>query len=167
MKKFVILMILILTKQIALSQTVIIDTVNKTITLSREKKIDVAKIIENEKSLFEENAALKEALAQSEKSNKQLSSDLDFIENQILAKKNEIEKIQSEIIQDKDAVIKQSNNRDVGIYLISSYTAGLDSGAGFGFSYINERLSIGATLNPRQEQPVLKSFSIIVGLKLF
>jgi hypothetical protein len=43
---------LILTMQIASSQTVFIDTISKNITLDRLKKIDVAKIILNEDFLF-------------------------------------------------------------------------------------------------------------------
>ena len=62
MRNLVIILILILNVQIVSSQTVVTDTVKKTITLSKLKKIDVAKIIVNEEKLFQEVKTLRSLL---------------------------------------------------------------------------------------------------------
>lgn len=162
-------MMLILTWQTALSQEVVIDTTRKTITLNREKKIDVAKIILNEKELYEENILLKEYIKGLEEENLKLKQTVDIatkdyldLSSKLILKQEEIISKQEELANNKQ---KSGNN---GFYLKSDYLTN-NIGLGLGVSYVSTKMFYSASIFPdvRIENLSTKVYGFSVGLKLF
>lgn len=160
---------LILIGQIASSQTVVIDTLNKTITLDRAKKIEVAKIILNESRLYQENQDLKDYIKTLEEENKKLSDKITYQEKEIFEKQQEIVEKQKEIMKDKDEIISiQKSKSSDGLYLDGCILT-QNNGFGFGSSYVFSKVKISASYVPnlKIEKDNYKFFIITLGIKIF
>jgi hypothetical protein len=127
----------------------------------------VAKIILNEKALFEENLILKESIKKLESGNSDLLYKISILEKEVLGKKDEVIGLQEKIISDKEKVdLKESKNNDFGLYFISTFQTGPDGGVGLGGSIVKQKFSFGLTIKPKTAQSD-SSYSAIVGFKIF
>lgn len=164
-----LIMTLILLPQLTLSQTATTNLQNETVTLDKEKAIDVAKIIKNEERLREVNGELLEIIRKQDSTIQSITErnikGLESIhsQNQIIGSlTSNIDKLAKSQLE-----LEESKNQTGRLFLSLSYEFNnpyMRSGS-VGLDYFGTgRFSIGANLNPLNEQLI---WGAKIGIKIF
>ena len=165
----VIIPMLLLTPKASVSQEVIIDSINKTVLLRKNKVVTIGKIIQNEQALYEENQLLKEA-------NQKLVEQLEKTEIQLrlytekyTTASDAVVNLQQRIINDSDEVlkkVKKSNN--LGFYAFGEIGTPLpDLGYNHlqvGMKMVNKKTFYSFSINPINYKLI---YAVGFGYRLF
>ncbi len=167
MKNLAIMLMLLLIPKVSVSQTAVIDTVNKTVLLDRAKVIEIGKIIQNEEALFQENKLLKEAIATMEAIIANQERQLEIYENQVVANLDSIANLQNDIIGINDEMLRlEKRNNSFGLYGYGEVgtPVGDYQHVMFGFKGVRRRMLFSGSVNPVNENMV---YALGVGFKIF
>lgn len=167
MKNLAIMLMLLLIPKVSVSQTAVIDTVNKTVLLDRAKVIEIGKIIQNEEALYQENKLLKEAIEKLENLVAIQEEQLDIYQNQLTANLDSITGLQGEIIDIGDEMLRiEKRNNRIGIYGYGEVgtPVGDYQHVMFGLKGVRRKMLFSASVNPVNANMV---YAIGVGFKIF
>lgn len=160
-------MILILSPLPVLSQKVTTNLINETVTLDKEKAIDVASIIENEKRLRLVNAELLETIRKQDSVIRSITDRNITGLRTIEAQSNHITSLSGSIQELAEGQLKLEESRNsmgrlyfnVGYEFSNPY---FKSG-NIGLTYFTKRFTFGATLNPLNDKVI---WGGVLGVKL-